>query len=420
MPARLLAGWLMLVLTLTGCGPSTAPRLTAQPATVRFDEPFTVRGAGFAPGASVALSLDATDAAGVGWSSAAVFAADTDGAVDPSTAPSVTGDYLGVSATGLISTMHPTPPDPDREFGWPDAGPVEFSIVARVDGKIVAQTAVDRTRWPRPPRTQTFGVNDHGFVGTYFAPADVSSRSPAVLVLGGTGGGDPAYAARQFAARGIPALSVAYFGSPGLSPSLTNIALEYFDRPLTWLRAQPQVDPGRVWIVGVSAGSEAAALVAVDRPRLVHGLVAVAPSSVAHCSFAAGCPAPAWLRDGRPVPATGQFDAIAPTDNPRSVIKTENIPGPVLTVCGEQDVVWDSCGYAEAILQRRSQTRPHRRPADELLSYPNAGHGLILLTPYQPRQAPPPEARMAGSTPTANDQALADAWPRVLDYLNRN
>ncbi len=329
------------------------------------------------------------------------------------------GDYLGVSATGLVSTMHPTPPGPDAESGWPSAGPVEFAILARVDGRVVARTVVDRTMWTRQPRVQAFGFNAAGFVGTYVAPSS-RSRAPAVLVIGGTGGGDPAYAARQFAARGVPALSVAYFGGFGLSPSLAGITLEYFDRPLAWLRAQPEVDPGRVWIVGASAGTEAAALVAVGRPALVHGLVAVAPSSVAHCSFAHGCPTPAWLRDGRPVPATGQFDTTAPTDNPRAVIKIDRIPGPVLVVCGGQDVVWDSCRYAEAILQRRQRARPQHTPADELLSYPNAGHGLIQLTPYLPRQAPPIEARMSGSTPTANDQALADAWPKILAYLQRD
>jgi pimeloyl-ACP methyl ester carboxylesterase len=194
--------------------------------------------------------------------------------------------------------------------------------------------------------------------------------------------------------------------------------LQYFARPLAWLRSQPEIDPDRVWIAGVSAGTEAAALVAADRPNLVHGLLVLAPSSVAHCSFSIGCPTPAWLRDGQDVPATGQFDMTTPTDTPGSAIKVERIRGPVVAVCGDADLIWDSCRYAAALFQRR-----HGRAADHrdlLLSYPDAGHGLILLAPFVPRLAPPVEARMSGSTPTANDEALADAWPRIVARIRDN
>ena len=262
---------------------------------------------------------------------------------------------------------------------------------------------------------RSFVVTDDGFVGTYVRPAQVTAPAPAVVFLGGTGGGDPRESAELFAARGIPALSVAYFGAPGLPPSLSDIALEYFDRPLAWLRSQPEVDPGRVWIAGVSAGSEAAELVAAARPGLVHGALAIAPSSVSHCSFAVGCPTPAWLAHQRPVAATGQFDITTPTDNPRAVIKVEQIAGPVLLVCGEADLVWESCRYADAIVQRRRDHHPAR--STTLLSYPSAGHGLILLAPFVPRAVPPPQARMYGATPLANDEALADAWPKILHAI---
>ena len=131
--------------------------------------------------------------------------------------------------------------------------------------------------------------------------------------------------------------------------------------------------------------------------------------------FAVGCPTPAWLADHRPVSATGQFDVAAPTDNPQAVIKVEQIAGPVLLVCGQADLVWESCRYADAIVQRRRNHHPTR--SSTLLSYPSAGHGLILLAPFVPRAVPPPQARMYGATPLANDEALADAWPKILHAI---
>lgn len=395
---------------LTGCAPVSRPQLAV--VSAGFDEPLVVRGSGFRPGSLVDLSVAATDGAGVAWSSHAAFVTRSDGVVDPSTRAPSSGDYLGVVAGGLTSAIQPRAGTAAESFSWPSSGAATFTVQAGVDGRVAATAAVERAMWTRAPAIRQFNVYADGFAGTYVRPSGPATRGPAVLFLGGTGGGEPRYAADYFAARGIPALSVAYFGVPDLSPSLTGIPLEYFARPLTWLRSRPEIDPDRVWIAGVSAGSEAAALVAADRPDLVHGLLALAPSSVAHCAFAAGCPTPAWLRAGRPVPATGQYDLTTPTDDPGAVIEVERIRGPVLAVCGEADLVWDSCGYAAAMLQRRHGRAADRR--DLLLSYPDAGHGLILLAPFVPRLAAPPDARMSGSTTTANDEALADAWPKIL------
>ena len=72
--------------------------------------------------------------------------------------------------------------------------------------------------------------------------------------------------ARMLAAHGYPALAVAYFGVPGLPQNLSAILLEYFERALGWLAAQPGVDPARLVVLGGSRGSEAAELLAVHDP----------------------------------------------------------------------------------------------------------------------------------------------------------
>ena len=79
-------------------------------------------------------------------------------------------------------------------------------------------------------------------------------------MFGGSEGGQgfSPVIAGLFASHGYPALSVAYFGAPGLPKTLSSIPLEYFTGALTWLRKQPGVDPSRVWIYSGSRGSEAA------------------------------------------------------------------------------------------------------------------------------------------------------------------
>jgi pimeloyl-ACP methyl ester carboxylesterase len=88
--------------------------------------------------------------------------------------------------------------------------------------------------------------------------------------------------AAVLASRGHPALAVAYFGLPGLPATLTRIPLEYFATALRWLARQPGVNSDRIIVVGTSRGSEAAQLLGVHYPDLVHSVVALSPSSVAN------------------------------------------------------------------------------------------------------------------------------------------
>lgn len=383
-----------------------------------MDEPAAIQVSHLEPGASVEVALRSVDAGGTTWTSRATFTADQNGIVDPGLTAPTAGSYLGVWGMGLFTVMNPAPVSA-RVYRWPSTGGATFEVSAHQGDRTLATASLTRTFWTAPAHTRSFTMAEDGFVGTYVAPAG-ARRGPAVMVLGGSEGGDPASGAMILAARGIPALSVAYFKAPGLPQELTSIPLEYFDTPLRWLRDQPAVDPARLWIFGGSRGSEAAALVAVDRPELVHGLLAMSPSATANCAYVPStgkaCPGPAWLRGVKPVPYTAQFDNPNPSDHSDAVIAVEGITGPVLTVCGDADVLWNSCAYSKAIQDRLENAKTdHRRLA---LSYPNAGHAVDFPMPYQPFA---PRAAGAaptdGSTPTANDQARADLWPKLLDFI---
>ncbi|SEP73749.1 BAAT / Acyl-CoA thioester hydrolase C terminal [Microlunatus flavus] len=177
-----------------------------------------------------------------------------------------------------------------------------------------------------------------------------------------------------------------------------------------------------MWIVGASRGSEAAALVAVRRHDLVHGLVDLSPSATVGCAYVpaggGGCADSAWSAGGKPLPFTVMFDDPVPTDEPRAIIPVEEVDGPVLTLCGGSDLVWASCASSDAIQQRLR--RHGSRFAHLALAYPDAGHGIDLPMPYLPA-APAALGALPtyGSTPGANDVARADAWPKVLDFIRQ-
>jgi dienelactone hydrolase len=232
-------------------------------------------------------------------------------------------------------------------------------------------------------------------------------------LLGGSEGGTPSsLLAARLAANGFPTLELAYFKAPGLPQTLTNIPLEYFEHALEWLGKQPQVDPRRIAVIGISRGSEAALLLGVHYPSLVHAVIPLVPSGVVNCGIVgggrvSGCIGPAWTLNGKPLPYTHEFDNPKPTDVPAAVIPVERIRGPVLLACGRLDVTWNSCEYARAIVDRMRS----KGAAPSFYAYPSAGHGVGALLPDEPGYT-----LYDGNVP-GDEQARERLWPHVRSFL---
>jgi dienelactone hydrolase len=240
------------------------------------------------------------------------------------------------------------------------------------------------------------------FYGDYFQPADTSTRKPAVLTFGGSEGGlSGTLVAEQLASIGYPALSIAYFGEPGLPKDLLDVPLEYFAGALTWLSQQPGVDPGHLVVLGVSRGGEAALLLGADYPNLIHGVVALVPSAYVNCSYPA-CKGSAWTINGRPIPFTPEAQALIPVGK---------IQGPLLVACGNEDAVWPSCLYADRIKDELAAGFPYPLT---ILEYPDAGHGIGELVPFTSWLEP---FATQGKTPASNVLAREQAWPKLLTFL---
>jgi dienelactone hydrolase len=293
---------------------------------------------------------------------------------------------------------------------------------------VAAQTRVPPVQVAAPGETGR-RITDEGLLGNYF-PA--RGKAPAVLVLGGSEGAlgpDWTNLSKAMQSEGFSVLHLSYFRGPDQNPRLELIPLEYFANALRWLRQQPEVDPARVAIVGMSKGAEAALLVAVRDPDL-KAVIAAMPSSVVWPGIAwegtTGPLSSSWSEQGKPLPHLPHlpFDASkggtmadnykgslrASAQHPEAIIPVERISARVMLVCAEDDRTSPSCTMASQIEQRLLD---HHRPAAVALAYKAAGHPAFGL-PLPPDS---PRLTSAGGTPEGTNAARADSWKHALAFL---
>jgi len=350
--------------------------------TFLIDEPVPVVVTGLPPNSSVTLRAHNDE-----WASKVDFTADANGVV--------------------------TPPDPMRLFWSAErtsrttSHPEDWTLTAEVEGKVVATT--DIKRLAVAPDVKITHVRDRGLFGDLYEPAG-EGKHPAVLVLGGSGGGLPpaSGAPGGLASRGYVVFSLAYFGEEGLPRALEYIPLEYFDKAVTWLMSQPSVDPTRVAILGTSRGGELALILGSIMPR-IKAVIAYVPSDVVYAGCCDRRGIPAWTIRGRAL-------ALAP-------IQVENIHGAILLISGRDDGVWPSSRMSEEIvarLQRNHFAFPYKH-----LTYDHAGHGIgrpFTSTMEINATRHPLTGRIIrlGGTPEGTARARADSWSQMLDFLKAN
>lgn len=400
--------------------------MRVSPTTSLFDQPLMITVSGVRSGMPVTIRVTSTDAHGVVFVSQATYTANARGDVNPARQAPISGSYAGIQAMGLIDFMAPAESTSPTVYRWSFSGSRTFDFIASNGTTTLASTSVHRRGAGPGVSSVSKDLSNTGFVGQYWEPPRGSHRRPAVVEFGGSEGGHGQLLGALLASHGYPTLSLGYFGEPGLPASLSNIPLEYFAHALSWLAARPGVDPKHIWVSGVSRGSEVALLLGALYPKQVYGVIASVPANVVLSTRTFD--GPAWTLNGQALPYTRQFGNPNPSDNPSAVIPVERIRGPIFLDCAGMDHVWPSCQYASAITARlnaRHDSRPH-----VYYAYPDAGHGIGAVLPYEPG-APVADAQsgfpspltgvrfsqLAGSTPAANPLALANLWPRLLAFL---
>ncbi len=402
---------------LTGCHHSaraaSTPVVRISPATGPVDAPVTISVLGLPADHAVTLTLTGTDFRHVTWTGRADFRTSAQGVVATTQAPTG-GSYVGADPMGLFETMAPPAATPiaDDVFLFDHSTTLTLDVVE--DGKVLASHPIVRS--VPAPAHRRFTLAADGFVGTVYEPADTASTHPAVLVFGGSEGGedmDPL--AALLASHGYPTLSLAYFKAPGLPSTLADIDLHYFVKALRTLDKLPGVDPTRVVVYGISRGSEAAQLLGSLFPKLVHGVIAGVPSSVVNGPYPEQAK-PSWLLAGHVIPEvpTYLYGTPDPVQAQNAVLKDELIRGPILLACAGQDAVWPSCPYQDAIVARLKAH--HFAYPITALRYADGGHGIGAGYRYNAETSQRYATLGGDLLPT--QQGRADVYQHVLDLLS--
>jgi dienelactone hydrolase len=361
---------------------------------------------GLTPGQSVTIRLR-----GGAWSSSEAFIADANGAVNVS-------DPMRLFWSAERDRSIPLPaPAPRPGIENP---PEPWQLSAEVKGTVVATTTLQRRAVAENVSVRL--VHDQALVGVFYQPPG-EGRHPAMLVLGGSGGGVPPASsfAGGLASRGYTVLALGYFGVDGLPPSLTRIPLEYFKTALDWMAAQPGVDPARIGILGASRGAELALLLGSIYPQQIRTVIAYLPSNVVWPSCCERMDEPSWTLEGRPIAWASPRRANDFMGRERAAIQVERIHGGVLLISGRQDGVWHSTEMSDAIMDRLR--RSHFAYPFKHLAYDDAGHAIGR--PYTPTTdidnvRHPLTGRLMhlGGTPAGTAHAREDAWRQVLAFLD--
>ena len=240
-------------------------------------------------------------------------------------------------------------------------------------------------------------VSEYGFQANYYANNTITNKTAVVLLGGGQWGN---YWGEQFAQRGFVGLSLPYIGNKGLPKLPEEIALEYFEGAIKWLREQPEVNPEKIVVMGASKNAELALIIASNFPKLVSGVVAYAPSSVSWSNtvlpYNSDILKPSWTFKGNDIPYV-PMDKISGNGSStistleywqnslerteyvkKAIIKVERINGPILLLSGKDDKVWPSSIMADMLEKRIRED--NFKYTFENVKYEDAGH-LISSNP---------------------------------------
>lgn len=155
---------------------------------------------------------------------------------------------------------------PAERYKLPLRKPVTITFKAVLSDGATLQTKALRKLVADGVTFKPLDDGNHRLRGGWWFPAGAGPH-PAMIVLGGSGGGADHWRAALHASHGFAALALAYFGTPGLPRGLVNIQLEYVSEAIKY--AIDRIRPPRDFcaVEGISRGGELALLVGATFPR---------------------------------------------------------------------------------------------------------------------------------------------------------
>jgi hypothetical protein len=278
-------------------------------------------------------------------------------------------------------------------------------------------------------------IESKQFVGRLWLP-DTSNKNPAILLIGGSGGGYENQDAKWLSSLGFVVLNIRYFGAENLPKNLVNIPLEYFNTAITWLDNHKLVKKGAIGLFGHSKGTEAAILTSYYNP-LVKAVVVRSSSSVVWAGPGwSGLNESSWswndepldyhsvglidgaiwlsriLRDKKLIKTRGMFDNVL--DDEIAVDKArlpiERIKANLLLLSGKDDQQWPSTKMSDklvSILNKSDFDFSYKH-----IAFDNAGH--------RPGRLSKPDDTFAnGGTVQGNIEAHARTRIIVKEFFDK-
>jgi len=206
----------------------------------------------------------------------------------------------------------------------------------------------------------------------YIGPGD---KQPLIVGLGGSEGGN-AWASShwkdirdKFIEKGYAFLAVKYFGGNGTPDSLDRIRISDVHKAIEEAIKNDKIDKNKIAIVGGSRGGDLALLIA-SYYKDIHCVVAIVPANVVFPANTMGFATPAWVYKNKPlkfVPVNneavlflmkrnlrGAFDAMLKDSVAvaQSLIKVENIHGPILLLSATKDEISPSTPMCDSMITR--------------------------------------------------------------------
>ncbi|WP_126947919.1 acyl-CoA thioesterase/bile acid-CoA:amino acid N-acyltransferase family protein [Xanthomonas sp. BRIP62409] len=428
------------LVALLGCNTASAADLRVWSLDSGADAPLGVHVSGMQPTELVELRLSMRDAKGNLWRSSALYRADLDGRVDPSSTASEAGTYVGVDEAGLFWSMRPE--GPSRPSPFPirrrDAdlrfAPAQFTVEMVLAGRVV--DSVEMRRWIDGEGVSAFAVHSPGLVANVYAPRSAlvdGRRHPAVITLGGSEGGiDSAdmYAA-WLASHGFVAMSVGYYRLPGLPKDLVRVPIDPVSVAVDWLQKQRYVDASGIGVLGGSWGGTIA-MAAASHDQRLHAVVSLVGSpapfrgiqrDVEPADFRA-VDKPGLTLAGKDLPFLpyragaswlDDTDLQAQAALKAAMLPLERINGPLMLVAAGDDQLGLS-GQMAAVAKRYLAQHARKQP-DQILYFSDAGH---LISPlWQPttyRHELGPHLQVGGS-PQGYARADRESGAAVIRFL---
>jgi len=247
-----------------------------------------------------------------------------------------------------------------------------------------------------------YNIETDGFYGIKFCPIENKYPNKVIITFTGSDGSFKLACkmAQYFSGIGITSLAVAYWKVKGLPNAFVKVPLESIENAIRHLKKEGFE---KIGVCGVSKGGELA-LLSGSMFNEINGVIAISPIHVSAMGFKGmkEIEASSWSYKGEEIPyATGHMNICKvikesilkgePTMNfiyedliskciPDSVIKVENINGPILLISPEYDSMWTSKLSCEKVIERLKNN--NFKNSYQHLNYEYAYHIVFPITGF--------------------------------------